>query len=112
MGHLRLISLMDNIRCRSTRVIYGDQAMFVRRSLFEQLGGFPALPFLEDVAFCQSLVQHTRPLILDLAAVTDSRKFEQAGVWRSLWRCAVIMRCVRRNRPLGADALAFFQDLR
>ena len=38
---LRMISVLDNVRCRRTGVVYGDQAMFVRRSVFERLGGFP-----------------------------------------------------------------------
>jgi len=36
---LRLISFLDNFRCVRSRIIYGDQAMFVRRALFEKLGG-------------------------------------------------------------------------
>lgn len=53
---LRLISRLGNFRCRHSRVIYGDQAMFVRRRLFESLGGFPDQPILEDVAFCENLI--------------------------------------------------------
>jgi len=39
-----------NFRCTRSRIIYGDQALFVRRTLFEKLGGFPNQPILEDVA--------------------------------------------------------------
>ena len=46
---LKLISFVDNFRCIRSRIIYGDQALFVRRALFEQLGGFPNQPILEDV---------------------------------------------------------------
>src|SRR5512143_4140884 len=56
---LRVISLLDNLRSRSTRIIYGDQAMFVRRKLFHELGGFPAQTMLEDVVFCEGLVRVT-----------------------------------------------------
>ena len=54
---MRLVSFLDNFRCRRTRIIYGDQALFVRRELFESLGGFPEQPILEDVAFCEKLVR-------------------------------------------------------
>ena len=70
---LRLISCLDNFRCTRSRIIYGDQALFVRRTLFEQLGGFPAQPFLEDVAFCERLIKVTKPLLLSSPVVTDSR---------------------------------------
>ena len=51
---LRLISYLDNRRCERTKIIYGDQAMFIRRSLFERLGGFPSQAILEDVRFCEN----------------------------------------------------------
>jgi glycosyltransferase involved in cell wall biosynthesis len=43
---LKLISWLDNVRCRCSRIIYGDQALFVRGSLFENIGGFPNQPIL------------------------------------------------------------------
>ena len=109
---LWLISLMDNIRCSRSRIIFGDQAMFVRRSLFTRLGGFPDTERLEDVRFCQALVQHTRPVLLEVAVVTDSRKFVQQGVWRSLTRVAIILLCVSLGRPLPGHSLRFFEDVR
>ncbi|MFQ5938227.1 MAG: TIGR04283 family arsenosugar biosynthesis glycosyltransferase [Acidiferrobacterales bacterium] len=107
---LRLISWMDNLRSRVTRIIYGDQAMFVRRALFEQLGGFPEQPFLEDIAFCERLKRVTRPVLLDQYVITDSRKFVQMGVWRSLARCAVILFCHGLRLPFVPRT--FFADIR
>lgn len=109
---LRLVSLMDNIRCNWSRIIFGDQAMFVRRTLFSRLGGFPDTARLEDVHFCEKLVKHTRPVLLDEAVTTDSRKFVQQGVWRSLARVAIILLCVNLGRRLPAASLRFFEDVR
>ena len=109
---LRFISLVDNIRCSGSRIIFGDQAMFVRRSLFERLGGFPDVERLEDVAFCEDLVRHTTPVLLDQSVVTDSRKFVQQGVWRSLLRVGVILLCVSLGRRLPDFSLRFFEDVR
>jgi len=109
---LRLISVVDNLRCNATRIIYGDQAMFVRRTLFNRLGGFPDTDKLEDVLFCERLVAATRPVLLDRHVVTDARKFLAMGVWRSLGRVAVILICVQLRRPIPKFALAFFEDVR
>ena len=38
---LRMISWLDNYRCHRSRIIYGDQALFVRMGVFHQLGGYP-----------------------------------------------------------------------
>uniref|UniRef100_UPI000A0E5705 TIGR04283 family arsenosugar biosynthesis glycosyltransferase n=1 Tax=Nitrospira cf. moscoviensis SBR1015 TaxID=96242 RepID=UPI000A0E5705 len=88
---LKLISFLDNFRCTRSRIIYGDQALFVRRTLFEQLGGFPNQPILEDVAFCERLIKVANPLLLSPPVITDARKFIKMGIWRSFIRVLLII---------------------
>ena len=107
---LRAISWLHNTRCRVTRIFYGDQAMFVRRDLFESLGGFPAVAMLEDVLFSEKLKRATRPVLLDDSVLTDSRKFVQRGVVRSFARVLVILAC--HELKLGVGSRAFFEDVR
>jgi rSAM/selenodomain-associated transferase 2 len=107
---LRLISFLDNFRCIRSRIIYGDQALFVRRSLFEQLGGFPNQPILEDVAFCERLVRVTTPLLLSSPVRTDARKFLKMGIWRSFLRVLLIILHVEFRLPTLPRT--FFQDIR
>ena len=107
---LKLISFLDNFRCIRSRIIYGDQALFVRRVLFEQLGGFPNRPILEDVAFCERLIAVTTPLLLSSPVVTDARKFLKMGVWRSFLRVLLIILHVEFHLPVLPRA--FFQDIR
>ncbi|HSL05934.1 MAG TPA: hypothetical protein VK901_20660 [Nitrospiraceae bacterium] len=107
---LKLISFLDNFRCIHSRIIYGDQALFVRRALFEQLGGFPNRLILEDVAFCERVIAVTTPLLLSPSVVTDARKFLKMGVWRSFLRVLLIILHVEFHLP--ALPRAFFQDVR
>ena len=107
---MRLISWMHNVRCRWTRVFYGDQALFVRRALFERLGGFPEDYPLEDVVFGERLRMRSRPRLLDLHVVTDARKFTQMGTWKSLGRVALILTCHELHLPLPVRR--FYQDVR
>lgn len=107
---LRLISWMHNWRCRWTHVFYGDQALFVRRSLFKRLGGFPEDYPLEDVAFGERLRAAIRPRLLNLYVVTDARKFTQMGAWKSLGRVALILTCHELRLPIPART--FFSDIR
>lgn len=107
---LRLISFLDNFRCTRSRIIYGDQALFVRRTLFEELGGFPNHPILEDVAICERLIKVTEPLLLAPPVVTDARKFIQMGIWRSFLRVLLIILHVEFRLPVLPRA--FFQDVR
>jgi len=107
---LRLVSALDNFRCRRSKIIYGDQALFVRQGLFIKLGGFPEQPILEDVAFCEKIVTVTTPVLLSPPVVTDSRKFVAMGVWRSFARVLLIILHAQFRLPLLPRA--FFQDIR
>jgi len=107
---LRFISFLDNLRCRCSRIIYGDQALFVRRTLFEHIGGFPNQPILEDVAICERLLKFTRPVLLSPPVVTDARKFVKMGVWHSFVRVLLIILHVEFGLPILPRS--FFQDIR
>ena len=107
---LRFISVLDNFRCAKSRVIYGDQALFVRRTLFEQLGGFPNQHILEDVAFCEKLIKRTNPVLLFPPVITNARKFLKMGIWRSFLRVFLIILHVEFRLPVLPRA--FFQDVR
>lgn len=107
---LRFISAMNNLRCRYSRTIYGDQALFVRRELFDRIGGFPEQSMLEDVLICERLAKVTRPVVLDECVLTDARKFAKKGVWRSLARVAIILTCHQLRLPIRGRA--FFADVR
>lgn len=107
---LRLISWLHNFRCRWTRIFYGDQAMFVRRKMFTELGMFPNEPILEDLLFSEQLVKVTRPVILDSYVITESRKFEQTGIWLSFWRVLLILASHGLHLPIPAKK--FFANVR
>ena len=107
---LKAISWLHNWRCKRSRIIYGDQCLFIRRTLFEQLGGFPVADMLEDVMFSEEIVKISKPIILDEAVVTDSRKFEQRGIIRSFAEVFLIMSCYELGLPImGRD---FFSPVR
>jgi hypothetical protein len=78
--------------------------------LFEELGGFPHQPILEDVAFCERLIKKTSPLILSPPVVTDARKFLKMGIVRSFVRILLIILHVEYRLPVLPQA--FFQDVR
>ena len=107
---LRMLSYFNNVRCRRSKIMYGDQAMFVRRTLFERLSGFPNESRLEDVLFSRKLVRIVTPVLLAPPVVTDSRKFVQMGIWRSVFRASLILLSIELGLPLISRA--FFRDIR
>ncbi len=75
----RVIEMAVRLRVRLLTLPYGDQAIFVRRTLFNEIGGYADLPLLEDVELVRRLRRHGRPLCSALAAVTSARRWEQDG---------------------------------
>ncbi len=106
---LRILSWFHNHRFGLTRVIYGDQAMFIRRGLFEKLGGFPVRP-MEDIAFGLRLRTVTRPIMLPGFVTTDSRKFDQMGHWRAVTHSVILLLRFRFGADVSRDR--FFRNYR
>jgi rSAM/selenodomain-associated transferase 2 len=106
---LAALSLMHNLRFRVTRVIYGDQAMFIRHAAFAELGGFPDHD-MEDVAFGLRLRRVTTPVMLSHHVITGARKFDQMGHWRAVARSVSLLVRFRRGDDVSGDQ--FFDQYR
>lgn len=75
----RLIELGVRLRERTFRLPYGDQAIFVRQSLFEKLGGYPEVALLEDVLLIQKMKALGPLFFYPKKAVTSARRWERHG---------------------------------
>ena len=106
---LAQVSRLHNWRCRRTHIMYGDQAMFVRRRVFEAVSGFSECD-LEDVKLSETLRARAAPVLLEATVITDARKFETHGVFRSMARIAVLLLCHRYRVPLVGRR--FFEAVR
>lgn len=80
----RLIGRMMNLRSRWTGIATGDQAMFVRRSAFERLGGFSDIPIMEDVDLSRRLKRFGRVAALGAQVVTSFRRWDACGPMRTI----------------------------
>ncbi|MBI3000737.1 MAG: hypothetical protein HYY46_20150 [Deltaproteobacteria bacterium] len=56
----------------------------MRRKVFEEFGGFPDIPLMEDIAFCQMLRKNGRLACLKSRVVTSARRWETEGVWGTI----------------------------
>lgn len=96
---LRVVERAMNLRSRLTGISTGDQAIFVRRCVFEQVGGFADIPLMEDIALSRVLRRLSRPVRINKKAITSSRRWEQQGIVRTI----VKMWVLRLRYFLGAD---------
>ena len=80
---MRGVEFTTNIRSRYLRLPYGDQALFVRRSCFQALGGFPDTPIAEDLFFVRLVSKQGRIAIAPAHAVTSGRRWKELGLLRT-----------------------------
>jgi len=80
----RVIATFMNWRSRLTGIATGDQAIFVRRPVFQALDGYPDIPLMEDVALCARLKRRGRMGCLQSRVVTSARKWEREGILRTV----------------------------
>jgi rSAM/selenodomain-associated transferase 2 len=90
---LKIIGALINYRSRATKIATGDQALFVRRDIFEHVGGFPEIDLMEDIALCRTLKRLGRLACLQSRVVTSARRWEKDGVWRTILKMWTLKLC-------------------
>lgn len=85
-GYAWLVSRLMNLRSRLTGISTGDQTLFVRRSVFEQMGGFADIPLMEDIEFSRRLKKLGTIAALRDRVTTSFRRWEQRGPLRTIVR--------------------------
>ena len=82
---LGVIAWCMNLRSRLTGIATGDQALFMTRVAFDKAGGYPDQPLMEDIDMCKRLKRQSAPACLTAQVTTSGRRWEQRGVWRTIW---------------------------
>lgn len=99
---LRVVERLMNLRSRVTRIATGDQGIFVRRTVFEEIGGFPVQPLMEDIALSRRLRRVSPPTRIRTPLETSSRRWETRGVVRTI----LLMWYLRAAYALGASPVS------
>lgn len=95
----RVVEFCMNLRSRLTGIATGDQAMFVSARLFREVGGFAAIPLMEDIDLSLRLKRLHPPHCLHDRVIASSRRWEHNGTVRTVVQMWVLRLCY----ALGAD---------
>lgn len=96
---LEWLRVTSNLRARRLGLIFGDQAVFVRRAVFDGLGGFPDLPLMEDLEMSRMLRRRGRLVVLDTTVTASARRIVAHGPWRM----TALMQWLKLLYLLGVD---------
>ena len=80
---IRIIERMANLRSRLLQLPYGDQALFMRKVLFEKIGGFPDLPIMEDFILVRRLKRKGKIIMVPAAVATSPRRWLHMGILKT-----------------------------
>ena len=72
----RWIAFTGNTRAKLSRIFYGDQGIFVRRRIFNKLGGFPEVKICEDILFSKKLREAGKVEILSFPVLCSARRWK------------------------------------
>jgi hypothetical protein len=80
---IRFIERMTDLRSRYLQLPYGDQALFMKKSVFEAIGGFADLPIMEDFVLMRRLRRKGKIVILPAAVITSPRRWQHFGILKT-----------------------------
>jgi rSAM/selenodomain-associated transferase 2 len=87
---LDVVAAMINLRSRVAKSATGDQAIFVRREVFERLGGYPEIELCEDVDLARRMRRAGHVACLRTRVTTSSRRWGRDGVVRTIVKMWII----------------------
>ncbi|MEH2329327.1 TIGR04283 family arsenosugar biosynthesis glycosyltransferase [Nostoc sp.] len=80
---LRWVEWGVNVRSHFYQMPYGDQAIFLTKAVFQQIGSFPELPIMEDFELMRRLKRIGCVVIISTPVVTSARRWLQKGVFKT-----------------------------
>lgn len=86
-----LVAKGANLRARILGLPYGDQGLLISRRTLKQVGGFPELPLMEDLALARRLRRRLVPLRAEIT--TSATRYQTEG-WarRVIWNIGTLAR--------------------
>lgn len=96
---LKIIAFFMNWRSRLTGVATGDQVIFVTQQLFNQVGQYPEISLMEDIALCKILNKISLPICLNAKVNSSGRRWEYNGIYKTI----LLMWFIRLSYFLGTD---------
>lgn len=102
---LSLIAIGSNLRIRFRNIAFGDQGIFIKKELFNKLGGFSNIPIMEDYEFSMRVKNaQEKYYVLNNKIITSSRKFNKEGIIKTLIKMQILQAKFRNG--VSANELA------
>lgn len=95
---MRMVAFNSSQRVKYRNIAFGDQGIFVKKKLFEEIGGFQPIPLMEDYQLSMTLKKKGYKFhLLKEKIRTSSRRFEEHGIWRTILKMQILQHRYRRH---------------
>lgn len=81
---MNFVATTSNLRARFFRLIFGDQGIFIKKNVFEEIGGYPDIELMEDWELSKKLHRAGRVKIVETPIGTSARRFKSGGQLKTL----------------------------
>jgi rSAM/selenodomain-associated transferase 2 len=108
----RIIEFVANVRSRLTRLLYGDQGMFMRKEVFERIGGFADVPLMEDIEISKRLKMEGKLLFVSPPIKASPRRWLNEGMIFTTLRDWSIAFCYTFLNMPPEQLIKHYKDIR
>ena len=82
---LWIAQTLNKVRYGVSKIYFGDQAVFCKKSIALKVGGFPKKSLMETAYFCKQLKKEGKLSLIKKNIITSSRRFEKEGTMKVLY---------------------------
>ncbi len=108
----RIIEYAANLRARLTSLIYGDQGMFLKKEMFDRIGGFADISLMEDIEISKRLKKEGKIVFIHPSIKTSPRRWLNEGVVYTTLRDWIIAFCYTFLKVPPEKLIRYYKDVR
>ena len=104
---MKMVAFNSNLRVKCRNIAFGDQGIFIKRELFEKIGGYKSIPIMEDYQLSMDIKKLGKKIHLSkLPIITSARRFEKNGIFKTI----INMQKLQYRYRCGYDINKIYSD--
>lgn len=104
---MKMVAFNSNLRVKYRNIAFGDQGIFIKRELFEKIGGYKSIPIMEDYQLSIDIKKLGKKIHLSkLPIITSARRFEKNGIFKTI----INMQKLQYRYRCGYDINKIYSD--
>lgn len=108
----KIFSAGGNIYCKISKTFFGDRAIFIKKSAFDSLGGYRAIPIMTDVDFSVRMKRIGKTVLINGPVISSGRKFDKEPFWKIIFLTLWALFSYRENADFQEIKKRYYKGFR